>query len=98
MDQSKREQVTDWVKDKSVGQAVDDTGRKPSIAGDLVSVRVETFVVGGRRKRDLLVSPEGSWELITNAGASAGVTKYTESNSACPCAGVEEINGLPRWG
>ena len=49
-------------------------------------------------ERNSLVPPEGSWELITNAGARTGVTEYTESNSACSCAGVEEINRLPRWG
>ena len=49
-------------------------------------------------ERDSLVPPEGSWELVTNALAGTGVTEYTESNSACPCAGVEEINGFPRWG
>lgn len=63
-----------------------------------MSVRVETFVVEERRKRDSLVPSELSWDLITNTGARTGVTKYTESNSACPCAGVEEIDGLPRWG
>jgi len=49
-------------------------------------------------ERNSLVPPEGSWELISNAGARTGVTEYTESNSACSCAGVEEINRLPLWG
>jgi hypothetical protein len=52
----------------------------------------------GKGNRDSLVPPEGSWELITDAGARTGVTEYTESNSSCPCSGVEEINRLPRWG
>ena len=42
---SRGEQLTDRVEDKSEGQVMDDTGRKPSIAGDLASVRAETFAL-----------------------------------------------------
>lgn len=40
MDRLKREQLTDWVEDKSGGQVMNRTGQKLSFAGDLTSVHV----------------------------------------------------------
>jgi len=52
-------------------------------------------VNGARRKPPIVVAVEGSWKVITDAGLGTRIAENTEASAACPCTGVEEVDGIP---
>lgn len=50
-----------------------------------------------RREPSIVETPELRWKLVTDAGARTRVTEHAKTDSACPRACIEEINGFPGW-